>query len=241
MIDRAARDQVISAFEAYLDDQITAFEFDDRLQEIDSEDRTVIEVVRAAWFHYDDCKDHKVHLTKPEWDYFQRLLLILGTDAELSSSHSSRWSWDHLIAWLALVAFVGIAFVVGWGWHLILWEVPFGIVSILISIYRRRREPEFGPREVACTPFESLSQIRWLRGRFPGFQKRKYRAEIGRRKIRSEAVESCSWVFYYSYWLVFSPLVLLFQGFPSPTDHTLKLSTPKQDGTGQPATRPESK
>ena len=183
MIDRAARDQVISAFEAYLDDQITAFEFDDRLQEIDSEDRTVIEVVRAAWFHYDDCKDHKVHITKPEWDYFQRLLLILGTDAELSSSHSSRWSWDHLIAWLALVAFVGIAFVVGWGWHLILWEVPFGIVSILISIYRRRREPEFGPREVACTPFESLSQIRWLRGGFRDFRS----ASI---EPRSDAVRS---------------------------------------------------
>ena len=51
MIDRAARDQVISAFEAYLDDQITAFEFDDRLQQIESEDRTVNKVIHAAWFH----------------------------------------------------------------------------------------------------------------------------------------------------------------------------------------------
>ena len=58
MVDRAARDKVISAFEAYLDDQITAFEFDDRLQEIASEDLTVNEVIHAAWFHYDDCKDH---------------------------------------------------------------------------------------------------------------------------------------------------------------------------------------
>ena len=98
MIDRSARDQVISAFEAYLDDQITAFEFDERLQEIESGDRTVNEVIRAAWFHYDDCTDHKVHLSKPEWDYFQRLLLILASDAELSWSHSSRWSGDHLVA-----------------------------------------------------------------------------------------------------------------------------------------------
>ena len=226
MIDRSARDQVISAFEAYLDDQITAFEFDDRLQEIESEEPTVNEVIRAAWFHYDDCKDHKVHLSKPEWDYFQRLLLILGSDAELSSSHSSRWSWDHLIAWLALIAFVGIAFVVGWGWHLILWAVPFGIVSILISIYRHRREPEFEPRDAACIPFESLSQIRWLRGQFPGFQKRKYRVDVGARKIRSEAEESFNRAFSYCYWLIFSPLVLLFQGFPSTTDHTKKLTKP---------------
>jgi hypothetical protein len=226
MIDRAARDQVISAFEAYLDDQITAFEFDDRLQQIESKDRTVNEVIHAAWFHYDDCKDHKVLLTKPEWDYFQRLLLILVSDAELSSSHSSRWSWDHLIAWLALAAFVGVAVVAGWDWHLILWAAPFGIVSILISIYRRRREPEFGPRKVACTPFESVSQIRWLQRRFPRFQKRKYRFEIGGRKIRSKGEESLNRVFAYCYWLVFSPLVLLFQGFPSTTDHPPKLTKP---------------
>ncbi len=226
MIDRAARDRVISEFEAYLDEQITAFEFDDRLQEIDSEDRTVNEVIRAAWFHYDDCKNHKVCLSKPEWDYFQRLLLILASDAELSSSHSRRWSWDHLIAWLALAAFVGIAVVLGWGWHLTLWAVPFGIVSILISIYRRRREPEFEPREVACTPFESLSQISWLRRQFPRFQKRKYRAEIGGRKIRSKGEESFYRAFSYCYWLVFSPLVLLFQGFPSITDQIPKLTKP---------------
>ena len=231
MIDRAARDQVISAFEAYLGDQITAFEFDDRLQEIESRDRTVNKVIHAVWFHYDDCKDHKVHLSKTEWDYFQRLLLILASDAELSSSHSSRWSCDHLVAWMALVAFMGIAFVVGWGWHLILWAVPFGIVSILISLYRRRREPEFEPREVACTPFESLSQIRWLRRQFPDFQKRKYRREVGGRKIRSEAEESFNRALSYCCWLVFPPLVLLFQGFPSTTDQNPKLTRMQQAGT----------
>ena len=117
MIDRTARNQVTSAFEAFLDDRITAFEFDDRLQEIESEDRTVNEIIRAAWFHYDDCKDHKVCLSKAEWDYFQRLLLILGSDAEFTSSPARRWSWDHGVAWLALVAFVGIASVAGWGWR----------------------------------------------------------------------------------------------------------------------------
>ena len=231
MIDRAARNQAISAFEAYLDDQIAAFEFDERLQEIESGDRTVNKVIRAAWFHYDDCTDHKVHLSKPEWDYFQRLLLILASDAELSSSHSNRWSGDHLVAWLALVALMGIAIVVGRGWHLILWAVPFGIVSILISLYRRRREPEFEPREVACTPFESLSQIRWFRGQFPDFQKRKYRREVGSRRIRSEAEESFNRALSYCCWLVFSPLVLLIQGCPSTTDHNPTLTKPQQTGT----------
>jgi hypothetical protein len=226
MIDRAARDQVISAFEAYLDDQITAFKFDDLLHHIDSEDRTVNEVIRVAWFHYDDCTDHKVHLTKPEWDYFQRLLLIFASDAEFSTSQSRRWSWDHLIAWLALMLFVGISFVVGWGWHLIFCAVPFGIVSILIRIYRRRRDSEFLLRKVACTPFDSMTQILWLRRQLPRFHKRKHRVETGGRKIRSEAKESFIRVFSYGYWFALAPLVLLFQGFPSTTDHPSELTKP---------------
>jgi len=208
---------VTSAFEAFLDDRITAFEFDDRLQEIESEDRTVNEIIRAAWFHYDDCKDHKVCLSKAEWDYFQRLLLILGSDAEFTSSPARRWSWDHGVAWLALVAFVGIASVAGWGWHWFLWAVPFGVVSISISRYRRLREPEILPLESACTPFGSVSQIRRLRRQLPGFRKRRYRVEVGGRKIRSEAAACLARVFSYGYWLVFSPLVLFFQGFPSTT------------------------
>lgn len=226
MIDRAARDQVISAFEAYLDDRLTAFEFDDRLQAIESEDRTVNEVIHAAWFHYDDCKDHKVRLSKLEWDYFQRLLLVLGSDAELTSSASRRWSWDHGMAWLAFVAFVGLSFVVGWGWHLVGWAVPFGIVSLGINRYRRLREPVFEPRQAACTPFESFSQIRRVRSQFPGFRKRRYRSEVGDRKIRSEAEESFYRALSYGYWLVFSPLILLFQGFPSSSDQAPKVTKP---------------
>ena len=34
------------------------------------------------WFHYDDLKNHKVHATKEEWDYFNRLLLLLASEAE---------------------------------------------------------------------------------------------------------------------------------------------------------------
>ena len=226
MIDRAARDKVILAFEDYLDDQITAFEFDDRLQEIESTDRTVNEVIHAAWFHYDDCKDHKVHLSKPEWDYFQRFLLILRSEAEMSSSESKRWSWDHALAWLALIVFLGIAFVVEWGWHLLIWAIPFGIISILISIFRRRSVPDSSPGVIACMPFESLLQISWLRRQLPAFKKRRYRAEIGERKIRSQAEESFNSAFSYCFWIAFAPVVLLFQGFPSSVDRTLKLTKP---------------
>ena len=228
MIDRASRNEVISAFEDYLEDRIRAFEFADRLQEIESEDRTVNEVIHAAWYHYDDCTDHQVQLSKPEWDYFQRLLLVLRSHAELSTTLSRRWSWDHLVAWVSVVAFAGIASEVGWGWHWIAWAVPFGIVSISISHYRRRIEPEPEASEIACTPFESLSQIRWWRRQLPDFRKQKYRARVGSRRIRSETTEAFAVALSYCYQIIFSPLVLLGQGFPSTIDHGLKLTTPQR-------------
>lgn len=232
MIDRAARDEAIAAFEDFLDDDITAFEFDDRLQSIETDDATVDEVVLAAWFHYDDCKDHQVVLSKQEWDYFQRLLLLLRSNTEISSSTVKRWSWDHAVAWGACATFVVLAFVIGWGAHLLLLSIPFGGISLLISLYRRRREratPELSAGDIACMPYESYSQIRWLRERVPNFVKRPYRKEIVDRRIRSD-VESRlnSFLSYPAYivWFFFSPVALFFQGIADTEAKTVTLTQP---------------
>lgn len=226
MIDRPARDEAIAAFEEFLDDRITAFDFDERLGNIQSQDQTVNEVIGAAWYHYDDCTDHNVILTKAEWDYFQRLILILRSDAELSSTDERRWSWDHALAWTALLAFVAISCGVGWGWHLFALAIPFGILSLLISNYRRSREHVPGTRQIALMPFGSYSDIRRLRSALPTFQKRAYRREIGERAIRSKAEQSFNLALSRCHWILLGPLVLFFQGFPSSVDHRWEISKP---------------
>ena len=219
MVDRVSRDQMILALEAYLDDKITAFELDNRFREMESKDETVNEIIHSVWLHYDDCRDHKIHLSKQEWDYFQRLLLVLQSDSAFSFSQSRRWSWDHLIACLSLITFLSVWCKVGWSGHLLWVTVPFGIVSIFISVYRRRMEPVSEPPKMAYFPFVSVSEILKLRRQIPAFQKRKYRPEIGTRKIRSEMAQFFLWAFSYVYWLLFSPLVLFYQAFPSKTNH----------------------
>ena len=37
---------------------------------------------KLIWFHYDDCRDHNIVATEQEWDYFNRLLFLLESDAE---------------------------------------------------------------------------------------------------------------------------------------------------------------
>jgi hypothetical protein len=226
MIDRTERDKVIAAFEEFLDDRITAFDFDERLGAIQSKDHTIHEVINAAWYHYDDCIDHKVVLTKAEWDYFQRLLLILRSDAELSTTDARLWSWDHALAWLALLAFVAISFSVGWGWHLFAWAIPFGILSLLISNYRRDRVPVLEPRRTALIPFGSLSDLRNLRSTVPKFQKRRYRSDIEGRTIRCMTEQSFNLALSRIHYILLGPLVLLFQGFPSIVDHRWELRKP---------------
>ena len=84
MIDRKARSEMCKAIRDYMAEGISAFELDDSLDCIahDSRDSTVKFVTKLMWFHYDDCKDHKIVASKQEWDYFNRLLLLLESEAE---------------------------------------------------------------------------------------------------------------------------------------------------------------
>ena len=65
-------------------ERIGALELGDELHIIAhaTQDSTVKFVNRVMWFHYDDCKDHKIVASKQEWDYFNRLLLLLESEAE---------------------------------------------------------------------------------------------------------------------------------------------------------------
>lgn len=69
IVDRAQRDEVAAAVRQFLDEAVTAFEFDERLDQFrNSPDSAVRFVAQGVWLHYDDCDDHLVALTKPEWD-----------------------------------------------------------------------------------------------------------------------------------------------------------------------------
>ncbi len=226
MIDRPARENTRSAIEAFLDDQIAAFELDDRLGVILTDDATVNYVIQAVWYHYDDIKDHKITLAKNEWDYFQRLLLLLDSDAEITIPTSKRWSWDHALAWFSLLLFLGIAYPLGWGFHLFLVALPFGIVSMLIAWYRQRTPQELSPRDIAHYPFASFSQIRSLRLRAPEFAKRQYRSDIAGRQIRTTGADSLNRMASLLPWLFFSPLALFFQGIPTRISEAPRLIEP---------------
>jgi hypothetical protein len=219
MFSRYDRDNLIEVINRYLNEELTAFKLDEALLEIGAKtkDETVNQVVSLFWCHYDDVEDHKVVASKEEWDYFQRLLLILRSDAEIVQETGKRkWTARQAVAAVCLALF-GLAVVkTGWGSHLFLTTLPLGIVSMLLSHWRSRDEAGRLHDQTALLPFGSVSELLSLRRKVRSFVKARYPAHLGTRRIRSPLGSAAMWLHFAVGWLLFSPVALAFQAMPGP-------------------------
>jgi hypothetical protein len=215
MIDRASRDRLADAIEAFLVGEIGSFEFDDRIFAIHdtTEDKTVPNVVCLLWHHYDDIKDHPVALSRVEWDYFQRLLLLLRSDASLVTVRLHRWTWRQAIAIVALAGFIVGVFLIGLGWQVLLLTIPLGALAMLIS--RARTDEELQSANfLRLVPYSSVSELVSVHRTVPGFRKRRYPATMESRRIRGPIASRLMMLYACAGWLFASPLIVFLQALP---------------------------
>jgi hypothetical protein len=215
MVDREERDALIVEIRRYSSDQITAFEFDQALWKIRSRttDETVQFVAQALWLFYDDVRDHKIVADKAVWDLFQRMLLLLHSDAELVFFLRREWTVRQPLASFALAGFVWAAFRLGFGYPLLALVVPFGLFSILLARWRRWSDAA-RDTDWRRFPFSSLAEIRAVRRRCPRFQKQHYPEHLEQRKIRTWTSGRVLAMPTYAAWVLLAPLVLIFQMLP---------------------------
>ena len=219
MFSRYDRDSLIEVINRYLNEELTAFKLDEALSEIGTrtKDKTVDQVVQLLWCHYDDVEDHKVVATKEEWDYFQRLLLILKSDAEIVQETGERkWTARQAVAAVCLVLFGLAVAKTGFGYHLLVVTIPLGVVSMLLSHWRSRDEARRLHDQTALMPFGSVSELLSLRRKVRNFAKARYPAHLGTRRIRSPLGSAAMWLHFGVVWLIFSPVALVFQMLPEP-------------------------
>lgn len=216
MVDRSARDQAAAAIEAYLDDQLTAFELDEKLA-LATSDILVTQVAALLWLHYDDCKDHHAVLTPQQWHLFQRLLLLLKSEAVLNAAPQPMrrwsWTWERKLACGATILYLSLACLIGWSAWLYLLSLACLLLVRFIEASLQRREVATSPpqAQVALFPLASWRELRRIRQATPQFIKRPYRREIRQRRVRSEWAEN----FHRGFaGLFFSPLLLLSYAFP---------------------------
>lgn len=214
VVDRVQRDGLADTIRQFLSEQSTAFEFDEALDDYwESADPTVRFVTNAVWYYYDDCVDHIVTLSKPEWDYFQRLLLLLESDRVIAITSTRRWSWTQLAACASLLAFAWCICLFGWGQHLLVFAMPFGVVSIFISFVRQQTQST-GPYDQILTPFPTFTDLSATYRSAATFTKNRYPRILTNRRIRSPLAEFGGRLYMYAAWLMLSPIPLLVQTFP---------------------------
>ncbi|APZ94147.1 hypothetical protein [Fuerstiella marisgermanici] len=205
---------------SFLDGEIKALDFDDRLDAFRSANDPVMEhVAYASWFHYDDFVDHYACLSKQEWDYFQRLLLMLDSDCTIEVTSRRIWSVRQLVAAVALCGFLYLAVQAGWGKHLSILAVPFGVISILLAYLHRHEDSAGDPYESIIYPFATLSDLETAY-RSAVFRKTQYPKHRPAHRIRSPFMDKFHSLYLHVIWLIFSPIVLLFQAFPQNDSRT---------------------
>jgi hypothetical protein len=218
MFSRYDRDSLIAVINRYLSEDLTAFKFDEQLSEIAAKttDETVKFVANLFWGFYDDVEDHKIVASKEEWDLFQRLILILKSDADVLETGKRIWTARQYVAGVCLVIFAVAVGKTGYGDHLFLVTAPLGCVSMALSYWRSRVEECRLRDQAAITPFGSLSELRALRRKIKNFAKARYPARIGSRQIRGPVSAGVMWLQFGVLWLLFSPVALAFQVLPEP-------------------------
>ena len=217
MFSRYDRDRLAEVINLYLSEELTAFRFDEQLSEIaaGTKDETVKQVVSLFWYHYDDIDDHKVVASKEEWHYFQRLLLILKSDADIvSQSGMRKWTMRQAVAAVCVAIFVVVLVRTGFGSHLFLATAPLGLVSMLLWQWRSSAEARSAHEQTAIQPFGSLPELLSVRRKVRCFVKARYPVRLGSRQIRGPVGEAANWLHFALGLMLFSPVVLIFQSFP---------------------------
>ena len=217
MFSRYDRDWLAEVINRYLNEELTAFKLDEQVSDIaaKTKDETVKQVVGLLWSHYDDVDDHKVIASKEEWDYFQRLLLILKSDAELVEDTGERqWTARQAVAVACMGIFMGAAVKTGFGSHLFWVTVPLGGISMLLAHWRSCIEAERQHEQTSLVPFASVAQLLTLRRKVTHFVKVHYPVRLGSRRIRGPVSEGLMWIHFGVGWLLFSPVTLAFQMLP---------------------------
>lgn len=215
-IDRANRDRLANAIRDFSERRIGASTFDDEIIKVESKsnDDTVQEIVFLLWFHYDDFLDHPAILSREEWDFFQRLLLVLESDAHLIEHRTRIRSASRWIATLSSVGAAVWAWRVGLNEGLYLVAMACAPIAILLWLWQNQIKSTPTDREMRLTPFSSTCEMLCVRRSVPGFRKMRYPGPVMKARLRSRWLEWLMWVPGLLMMWVLAPLFLLVQALP---------------------------
>ncbi|MEM8671492.1 MAG: hypothetical protein AAGG48_28490 [Planctomycetota bacterium] len=166
-----------------------------------SDDPTVRFVAWQVFFLRDDNTAGGFPASKRQWDYFQRLILLLESNSTLKQWEQRRWSLTQPVAVVALVTF--LIGVMCFGYVSLLAYPILGFIAILLTQFRNPSELHVPFSEIVY-PFDSLQDLAIAYDSTPQFRKTKFPHQS------PERVEPNLYLRYWP-WMLFAPFVLLIQ------------------------------
>lgn len=175
-----------------------------------------IDLVRDFFWVDEDFSLKPSQLSRPGWNYLQRLLLLLDSDCPFLEEKSVRRSWTQTVAVLSLIGFLIVVAKFGWGMHLMAFAMPFGLVSFVLWAIRRKLIPEPSLVDPIVEPFKSIADLEHAYLNCKSFRKQKYPTWIAElnKHSKSHNWDDIMMVPTFLIFLVAGPLFLLFQMFP---------------------------
>lgn len=216
MITRSDRDSLISLIKKYTSEKIGAFDLDESLAELadKTKDETVSIVSNYLWYFYDDFEDHSIVASKEDWDLFQRFILLLKSDEELRLIEQKKYTIRQVLSAILLCIFCIAWWQFGWEFELLITSAFLGVFSIFISFWKQKEEQNNTDDISELFPFNSFQQLMRIRKKQELFQKVKYNYKLEKKRIRSPEDDALMHLRSRLLWLIYSPVVLLFQSFP---------------------------
>ena len=158
--------------------------------------------------------DATLNIEKRDWDYIQRLLLLLSSDCQIETQFRSCWNWSQSLAAFGLVSealLLGLA--VFWGqpeWMIVAILALYGLISQIIERLRDR-EVSKEPYATVTHPFESIEQLAQVY-HSTDFKKQTHDRSLNQRS--NPFWLPIEFMLNFCFVAIISPFALLSQSFP---------------------------
>jgi hypothetical protein len=213
-----AREAAAMMIRAWLDGQCSELDVSTGLESLleSKHDPAIAIAYETFWCGESDQRLSPGSLTKPIWDYWQRILLLLDSDCRIVEEKTVWRSWTQAVAAVTLIGFLFVVARFGWGLHLFAFAMPFGVISIILSRLRSKLIPEPLVMEQIIEPFRTIADLEYAYRNRKTFEKQKYRGWIADRQLRARSTEWPDISIWPAFiiWMMFAPLPLAFQMFP---------------------------
>ncbi|MEO8593422.1 MAG: hypothetical protein ABI759_08870 [Candidatus Solibacter sp.] len=207
---------MMQTIRSYMDEEITSDQFEEALAEVSraTSDEGVAALREELWYIYDDLTDHPIVAYKHDWDYLNRLLLLLASNAEIAVER--RWCTRYVLTQtMAGVAFATYSFLAirsGFsGEVLVTLALPFGLIAKTVAWLRTCQ----GRTQVAVEPFPSVRSLFAVRRSVSSFIRKRYPQRLKARKVRGPVLRTLLWLYEVALVALLSPIVLLIQALPN--------------------------